>query len=169
MRLKETCLIAIATAMLCIFAQPVLANSAISVEPAYIHIWQDDEFTVNITVDPDKLLFSSDFSSDGSVDAIGVGDITIVGADEGVESIVGVWITVAVGVGLIVIVVGVCTVVVAVAVVVGGSDVSVGVCLIFILHVPLLTIVRIEPEREYNNSPSRSLRLSELTPQSPIA
>jgi hypothetical protein len=41
-----------AVAMLCIFAQPTLANSTISVEPVYIDVWQDDEFTVNIAVDP---------------------------------------------------------------------------------------------------------------------
>ena len=52
MRLKEICLIVIATAMLCIFAQPALATSAMSVEPAYMAVWQDEEFTVNITVDP---------------------------------------------------------------------------------------------------------------------
>ena len=52
MRLKETRLIMIVTVMLCMFAQPALANSAISVEPAYIiDVWQD-EVTVNITVDP---------------------------------------------------------------------------------------------------------------------
>jgi hypothetical protein len=34
------------------FAQPALTTSAISVEPAYIDVWQDEEFTVNITVDP---------------------------------------------------------------------------------------------------------------------
>jgi hypothetical protein len=42
----------IAVAMLCIFAQPTLANSTISVEPAYIDVWQDDEFTVDIVVYP---------------------------------------------------------------------------------------------------------------------
>ncbi|MEA3485085.1 MAG: Ig-like domain-containing protein [Candidatus Aerophobetes bacterium] len=52
MRLKETRLIVIATAMLCIFVQPALAASAISIEPAYIDVWQDDEFTMNIVVDP---------------------------------------------------------------------------------------------------------------------
>ena len=52
MGLKETRLIVIATAMFCMFAQPALANSAISVEPAYVDVWQDDEFTVNIIVDP---------------------------------------------------------------------------------------------------------------------
>jgi hypothetical protein len=40
--------------MLCIFAQPALATSAISVEPAYIDVWQGDEFTVNITVNPEE-------------------------------------------------------------------------------------------------------------------
>jgi hypothetical protein len=34
------------------FAQPTLAASAISVEPVYIDVWQDDEFTVNIAVYP---------------------------------------------------------------------------------------------------------------------
>jgi len=38
--------------MLCIFAQPALATSAMSVEPAYMGVWQYEEFTVNITVDP---------------------------------------------------------------------------------------------------------------------
>ena len=52
MRLKEIRLIVIVTAMLCMFAQPALANSAISVEPAYIGVWQGEEFTVNIKVDP---------------------------------------------------------------------------------------------------------------------
>ena len=52
MGLKETRLIVIATAMFCMFAQPALANSTISVEPVYIDVWQDEEFTVNITVDP---------------------------------------------------------------------------------------------------------------------
>ena len=52
MKLNETWFIVMATAMLCIFAQPVLATSIISVEPAYMDVWQDDEFTVNITVDP---------------------------------------------------------------------------------------------------------------------
>ena len=51
MRLKEIRLIVIATVMLCIFAQTALATSAMSVEPAYIDVWPDDEFTVNITVD----------------------------------------------------------------------------------------------------------------------
>jgi len=52
MKLKEACLIVTAAVMLCIFAQPALAASAISVEPVYIDVWQDDEFTVNIIVDP---------------------------------------------------------------------------------------------------------------------
>ena len=52
LKLEETRLIVIVTVMLCMFAQPALANSAISVEPAYIDVWQDEEFTVNITVDP---------------------------------------------------------------------------------------------------------------------
>jgi hypothetical protein len=54
MRLKEICLIVIATAMLCIFAQSALATSVLSVEPVYIDVWQGDEFTVNITVNPEE-------------------------------------------------------------------------------------------------------------------
>jgi len=52
MKLKEACLIVAAAVMLCIFAQPTLAASAIRVEPVYMDVWQDDEFTVNIIVDP---------------------------------------------------------------------------------------------------------------------
>ena len=52
MTLKEIRLTVIAMVLLCIFAQPTLATSAISVEPAYIAVWQGDEFTVNMTVDP---------------------------------------------------------------------------------------------------------------------
>jgi len=52
MRLKEIRLIVIATAMFCIFAQPTLATSAMSVEPAHIDVGQGEEFTVNITVYP---------------------------------------------------------------------------------------------------------------------
>ncbi|MCK4458130.1 MAG: Ig-like domain-containing protein, partial [Methanosarcinales archaeon] len=51
MRLKEARSIVIAAAMLCIFAQSAVSTSTISLEPAYIDVWQDDEFTVNVTVD----------------------------------------------------------------------------------------------------------------------
>ena len=53
MNIKETQLITIAITMLCIFALPVMATSTISVEPTYTEVWQGDEFTVNITVDPE--------------------------------------------------------------------------------------------------------------------
>ena len=42
----------IAAAVLCIFSLPIMAASTISVEPAYIEVWQGNNFIVNITVDP---------------------------------------------------------------------------------------------------------------------
>ena len=52
MRLKGTRLIVMATVMLCIFAQSAVATSAISVELAHTDVRQNDEFIVNVTVDP---------------------------------------------------------------------------------------------------------------------
>jgi len=52
MKLKGIQLIIMTAVILCIFALPVMATSMISVEPAYTEVWQGDEFTVNITVDP---------------------------------------------------------------------------------------------------------------------
>ena len=84
--------------------------------------------SANAALNPDNPLFSSDFSSGGDVESLGeVGDVMMVGDCEGVESIVEVWISAAVGVGVIGMLVGVCTRVM-VAVVVGGIDgVGVGV------------------------------------------
>ncbi len=39
--------------MLCMAAQPIMAAPRVSVEPAHLNVWHGDEFTVNITVDPD--------------------------------------------------------------------------------------------------------------------
>ena len=52
MWLKRTRLIVMATVMLCIFAQSAVATSAISIEPAHTDGRQNDEFIVNVTVDP---------------------------------------------------------------------------------------------------------------------
>ena len=52
MGLKRTRLIVMVTVLVCIFAQSAVATSAISVEPAHTDVWQDDEFIVNVTVDP---------------------------------------------------------------------------------------------------------------------
>ena len=52
MNIKETRLTIISVIILCIFALPVMATSTISVEPTYTEVWQGDEFTVDITVDP---------------------------------------------------------------------------------------------------------------------
>ncbi|MCK4458129.1 MAG: hypothetical protein KAU52_00180 [Methanosarcinales archaeon] len=52
MGLKETCLIVIAAATLCIFAQSAVATSVISVDPAHTDVWQGEEFAVNITIYP---------------------------------------------------------------------------------------------------------------------
>jgi hypothetical protein len=124
----------------------------------------------NAALNPDNLLFSSDFSSNGGVEAVGVGDVIMVGGGEGIEGIVEVWIAVSAEVGVIGMVVGVCTGVAVIVVVGGVSGVDVGVCSIIfsILHVPLSTSVGICPEVEYNSSPSRSLMSSGLTPSSPI-
>ncbi len=63
----------------------------------------------NTALNPDTPLFSSAFSLGGAVEVVGeIGDIIMVGDDESVEDIVGVWIA-AVGVGVIVMVVVVCT------------------------------------------------------------
>ena len=53
MNVKETRLTIISVTMLCIFALPVMATSTISVEPTYTEVWQGENFTVNITVDPE--------------------------------------------------------------------------------------------------------------------
>ena len=104
----------------------------------------------------------------GDVGVVGeIGDVIMVGDDEGVEDIVGVWIGVAVGVGVIDMVVGVCTGVLVTVVVGGVVGVDVGV-IFSISHVPLSMSVRIEPVVEYSNSPLYSPMLSVLIPSTPI-
>ena len=126
---------------------------------------------VNTALNPGNLLVSSDFSLGGDVRVVSeIGDVIMVGDDEGVEDIVGVWVTVAVGVGVIGMVVGVCTGVVA-TIVAGGVVGVVGVCSITssILHVPLLISIAIGPEVDSSSPPARPPISSKLTPSFPIA
>jgi hypothetical protein len=52
MKLKETCLIIVTIALLCILPQSASAAPIISVDPPYLNVLQGENFTVNITVDP---------------------------------------------------------------------------------------------------------------------
>ncbi|HDN65834.1 MAG TPA: hypothetical protein ENF23_06040, partial [Methanosarcinales archaeon] len=55
MELKRLCLtgiIIVISAMTLLQAATAAQDASISVEPAYTEVWQGDEFTVNITVDP---------------------------------------------------------------------------------------------------------------------